>query len=172
MRALVVFESAFGNTEAVARGIGAALAPHAEVEVREVGSAPGVVDDATDLLVVGAPTHAFGLSRESTRRDAAEQAREHGREPVSRGRGVREWLDEVRLPRGVRVAAFDTKINRPRLPGSAAKGVMKRLRRAGQVPATAPQSFYVTATAGPLLDGELDRAGEWAARLVPGRAGS
>jgi hypothetical protein len=84
----------------------------------EVGAAPAVIGDDVELLVVGGPTHAFGLSRPGTRRSAAQQAED---ELVSTGIGLREWLGT--LPKGspdVAVAAFDTRISKPRLPGAAA----------------------------------------------------
>jgi hypothetical protein len=63
------------------------------------------------------------------------------------------------------VAAFDTKISRPRLPGSAARAARNRLRRAG-FPAVLPaENFYVQGTPGPLVDGELARARAWGERL-------
>ena len=61
-----------------------------------------------DLLVVGAPTHAFSLSRPSTRADAVRQ----GAPPERATAGLREWLtaappqDARRLP----VAVFDTRV--------------------------------------------------------------
>ena len=67
MHALVVFESMFGNTAAIARAVGSGLATKLETEVHEVGVAPRVLAESTELLVVGGPTHAFGMSREGTR---------------------------------------------------------------------------------------------------------
>ncbi len=167
MRVLVVYESMYGNTETVARAVASTLAAHAGVEVDliEVGEAPTTVDGDTDLLVLGAPTHAFGLSRDTTRADAGERGGRAGYPLVSRGIGVREWLDRVHLPDTVRTATFDTKVDRPRLPGSAARSAAKRLRRAGLPRSEAVTSFYVTGQFGPLADGEADRAREWAARL-------
>ena len=87
-RALVVFESMFGNTAAVARALAAGLSETLPVDVVEVGSAPIEPDDDVVLLVVGGPTHAFGLSRTDTRHEAA--ARRDGVLPVSSGIGIRE----------------------------------------------------------------------------------
>ena len=165
-RALVVYESMFGNTRTIAEAVGAGLAGQGRVDVVEVSEAPDVLPDQVDLLVVGAPTHAFGLSRESTRKSAADQATEP---LVSSGRGVREWLDA--LPRdsaGVVACAFDTRIGAGWLPGSAAKTIAKRLRRLGFPSAAAPRSFRVAGTAGPLLDGERARAVAWASGIRVG----
>ncbi|HEY8524679.1 MAG TPA: flavodoxin domain-containing protein [Acidimicrobiales bacterium] len=158
MRALVVYESMFGNTEAVARAVGAGLAALMPTDVVEVGRAPAALGDDVDLLVVGGPTHAFGLSRRRTRADAAKQAEG---QLVSRGFGLREWLAVLDRPRdGVAAAAFDTRVKVP-LPGSAARAATRRLRRLGFRVAARPTTFWVTGTLGPLADGELDRARAW-----------
>lgn len=111
--------------------------------------------------MVGGPTHAFGLSRPGTRRTAAQQA---GQAAVP-DRGIREWLDAA--PRaGHRVAAFDTRIDKKFLPGSAAGAIARRLRRLGAVLVAEPESFWVLDTAGPLAAGELDRARQWGEQLA------
>lgn len=160
-RALVVFESMYGNTEAVARAIADGLASRMPVDVVEVSDAPAPADDVT-LLVVGGPTHAFGMSRPSTRKDATTRA---GRPAVSRGEGVREWLTALPARPGLRAAAFDTRSDRHRVSGSAARAIRRRLRRAGTI-VEGPHSFYVTDTEGPLVDGGLDRARAWGAALA------
>ena len=56
MRALIVFDSTYDNTERIAWAIGAALAPQATVAVKRVEDVP-VADPTTfDLLIVGGPT--------------------------------------------------------------------------------------------------------------------
>ncbi|NJP88711.1 flavodoxin family protein [Nonomuraea sp. FMUSA5-5] len=164
MDALVVYESMFGNTKQIAEAVAEGLATRMRAEVVEVGAAPAVVGPQVGLLVVGGPTHAFSMSRASTRRSAAEQAT---RPLVSRGAGVREWLAALRTSSaGLASAAFDTRVAKPRMPGSAARAVAKRLRRLG-VKVTAPaQSFYVSGTEGPLVGGELDRARQWGESLA------
>ena len=74
MSALVVFESIYGNTKLVAEAVAHGLSESIEVEVLEVGSAPLHLAPEVALLVVGAPTHAFGLSRPNTRHDAVTSA--------------------------------------------------------------------------------------------------
>ncbi len=150
----------FGNTQAIAEAIADGLSPYSLIEIHEVGKAPAPLPDGYDLLIVGAPTHAFGLSRPDTRRSAGNQA------PgglVSPGIGIREWLSHLAPGTHlVPAAAFDTKLGKPTwLPGSAARGIAKRLKRLGHAPAATPKSFYVTGTAGPLIDGESTRALEW-----------
>jgi hypothetical protein len=163
LRAVVVYESMFGNTQQIALAIGKGLATGLEVAVVEVGDAGTAGADA-DLLVVGGPTHAFGLSRASTRQSAAEQATAP---VVSTGTGIREWLGSLPAATTGRPAAtFDTHLDKPRwLPGSAARGAARQLRRLGYRLVLPPESFYVTGTPGPLLDGELARAEEWGQRL-------
>jgi hypothetical protein len=161
MKALVVYESMFGATQSAAEAIGEGLDPHASVRVVEVGTlveeSGGAVDSDVDLLVVGGPTHAFSMSRASTRRDA----RKEGLPIISTGVGVREWLDGARVPGGVACAAFDTKVATPRLPGAASSGITKRLRKLGGRAAAKAESFAVQGTAGGLLEGELERARAW-----------
>ena len=163
VRALVVYESMFGNTEVVARRIAAGIAMcGVEVETVEVGSAPTSLLDDVALLVVGGPTHAFGMSRARTR-DAAEEQVTSGL--VSTQGGIREWLELLEGRADVAAAAFDTHI-RTRLPGSAAKGAAKRLRQIGFRLVGAPESFWVSDTRGPLAEGEPERAEEWGRRIA------
>jgi hypothetical protein len=166
MAALVVFESMFGNTRQIADAVTEGLSEHLPVELVEVGAAPATIGDDVELLVVGGPTHAFGLSRPGTRQSAAQQAKDR---LVSTSIGLREWLGT--LPKGspdVAVAAFDTRISKPRLPGSAAAAAEKRLRRLGFRVLARPQSFFVEGTTGPLLRGERERARRWGEELAVG----
>lgn len=168
MRALVVYESMYGNTRSIAKAVGTELAEHMDTDVVEVGDAPEVIGQDVDLLIVGAPTHAFGMSRESSRQDATKQ----GSGPlVSQRQGVREWLEKLSVTSEVATATFDTKIDKPRLPGSAAKAAAKRLRRLGAHLVTRPRNFYVTGSLGPLVDGEIERARDWADQLAGVRHG-
>ncbi len=161
MKALVIYESMFGNTEAVARAIAEGLAVQFEVVVREVSQAP--VIGSVDLIVVGGPTHAFSLSRTSTRASALEQGATRGNKDI----GLRDWLGHLESgPHSELVAAFDTRVYKTRrLPGSAATKSAKLARAHGYAPA-GQNSFYVTDTAGPLLPGELARATSWGAQLA------
>jgi Flavodoxin len=164
MRALVVFESMFGNTQTIANAIADGLSARVAVGVVEVGDAPTVIDEQIDLIVVGGPTHAFGLSRPATRQSAADQA-VNG--VISAGSGLREWL--AAIPEGssrVAVATFDTRVDRPHLPGSAARAAQKRLRRLGLRVVLPSESFSVTGTEGPLVDGELERVVAWGEKLA------
>ena len=122
MSALVVVESMWGNTrtvaEAVARGLGK------EIEVVDVGQAPSELPDDVGLLVVGGPTHAFSMSRSSTRHDAAER----GARSVHEAQGIREWLEQLQPSDHIDVATFDSRVSKvKRLPGSAAKAAGKEV---------------------------------------------
>jgi len=162
-RAWVVYESMFGNTREVAEAVADGLRDGTDVEVHEVSKATPLPPDL-DLLVVGGPTHAFGLSRQSTREDAATKAH---RTVESADMGLREWLAGLEHDTPPpRFATFDTRVDHPRLPGSAAKKAAKRLRRQGSTQSTDPESFWVHGTEGPLLDGELDRARGWGRSLA------
>ena len=155
-QALVVYESMFGNTEQVAEAIGEGLRSKVEAEVVRVDRAPDVLPDGLDLLVVGGPTHAFSMSRPSTRDSASTQ----GTVVMPSQVGIREWLDRLRPDDGTAIlATFDTRVTKVRkLPGSAAKAAAKVLRRRGVGVVAESVSFYVEDSAGPLSEGELDRA--------------
>lgn len=164
MKALVVYESMFGNTEVIGKAIADGLSSRMSVDMIEVGAAPIVLGDDVELLLVGGPTHAFGMSRQGTRQSAAGQ----GQQSLASGRiGLREWLAGVQQGT-VKVAAvaFDTRLKKPHwLVGSAARAAQKRLRRLGFRIVSPPESFYVDGTPGPLLDGEEERARQWAQGL-------
>ena len=164
MQALVVYESMFGDSQAIAEAVAAGLSGEMAVNVVEVGAAPASVDRDVDLLVVGGPTHAFGMSRPATRDDALTKS--EGAGVVSKGDGLREWLDAVHVELDVPAVAFDTRINKPRVPGSAAHAAQRRLRHIGCSTVAPAESFYVHGTRGPLIDGEVDRAQQWGRQLL------
>jgi len=161
MSALVIYESMFGNTKQVATAIVEGIASRMEVLLREVSSAPEAFAPGVDLVVVGAPTHAFGLSRPSTRADAARQVAGL----VSPSFGVREWLAALDPSAHVLVATFDTRVNRGWIPGAASRTAARLLRRRGFTVAD-QTSFLVDGMQGPLAGGELDRAREWGRSLA------
>lgn len=161
----MVVESMWGNTravgDAVARGLGG------ETQVVEVSEAPITVPAGVDLVVVGGPTHAFSMSRGSTRHDA--HAR--GAPAAATSVGIREWLAGLAPSGHVDVATFDTRVAKVRrLPGSAARSAAKEVRRHHLGRLVGTESFYVEDMEGPLLEGELDRAEAWGGRLAGERA--
>ena len=162
-QALVVYESMFGNTADVAREIAAGLATRGSVDLLEVHEAPSPPDEAYDLVVVGGPTHAFSMSRPSTREDAQRQGAD-----AAVDQGVREWMDGLAAgSHHPRLASFDTRVSKVRrLPGSAARRADRIGRRLGYRTACPPESFYVADISGPLVEGERHRAREWGAHLA------
>lgn len=167
LRALVVYESMFGNTERVARAIAKGLAiDNIEVTVTEVGKAPVGQPLDVDILVVGAPTHAFSLSRPRTRADAVRQGAPESRQ----ARGLREWLTAVSGTSGLGVAAFDTRVSKVRrLPKAAGPRAAKIARQHGFTLLSKPVGFVVDDVKGPLGPHELERAVQWG-RFVAGIA--
>lgn len=163
MRAVIVYESMFGNTQTIAEAVALGLSIHGiEVVHCEVGQAPPELVEDHDLVVVGAPTHALSLSRTESRASAAEQATAP---LVSPGEGIREWLERLPAGDGRHIATFDTHIDK-RIPGSASKAARRRLRRLGYRPVAPAESFFVSDMQGPLVDGEVERARAWGVRLA------
>jgi len=175
MRALVVYESMFGNTRDIAVSIAAGIAAGMPVETIEVAAAPTRLPDDVDLLVVGGPTHAHGMTKPESRADSARRA---GDRLVSRGDGIREWLQAIHGGSArTAAAAFDTRIKGPgMLWGSAAKAADKQLRGLGFPAAATPESFLVDGPTGPPFDrlaqGEIERARAWGESLAVGLAAS
>lgn len=166
MKAVVVYESMYGNTHQVADAIGRGLAGSGEVVVVPVEQAgPALVTDA-DLVVVGGPTHAHGMSRPSTRKAALDQAKDNPIDPSASGPGVREWL-ETMPPIAASAAAFDTRagVAPALLTGRASKGIAKQLHQHGFGQVAEPESFLVDKD-NHLEAGEEERAEKWGARLA------
>jgi hypothetical protein len=160
MTTLIVYESFWGNTETVARAVADGI--DGPVEVVDVGKAPSAVPGDVDLLVVGGPTHAFGMTRATTRHDAVNQ----GGEPSHEETGIREWLAALTTVPGLDVATFDTRAAAVRrLPGSAARGAARTVSHKHLGHVVDSESFYVEGTPGPLLEGEVERARAWGRTL-------
>ena len=165
MRALVVYESSFGNTGRIARAIwdGHVQSP-AGRPLLEVGAAPTRLPLDLELLVVGGPTQVFGMSRPVTRADAQTQAGTTALGPTT---GVREWLAALEAPGGPCVPRRSTRASTaPTCPVPPPVGAWRALRRAGFDVAAEAESFWVLGTKGPLRDGELERAYSWGVGLT------
>jgi len=166
MHALIVYESMYGNTRAIAEAIAEGFGDGAVL--RHVRSA-GAPDDEVDLLVAGGPTHIHGMTTSLSRQMTIKGAEEDGHGQIEPDAidapGLRQWLRDLPHRRGLVAAAFDTRIDRSAaVTGSAARGVAKRLRHRGyDVEWT--ESFFVDDAEGPLADGELERARGWGASL-------
>jgi flavodoxin I len=156
MKAMVVYDSAYGNTEKIARAIGDALGTQGEVEVVRAGDAKPDQLAGLALLVVGSPTQKFS--------------------PTGATTGFLKGIPKNGL-QGVKVAAFDTRfaesdINKVRILaffvrifGYAAEPIAGRLQKKGGDLAVPPEGFYVSGTEGPLVEGELERAADWAKEI-------
>ena len=158
MKAMVIYDSVFGNTGLIAQAIGEALGSDGEVQTLQVASASPEEVTGQRLLVVGSPTRGFRATPATSKFLKAIP---------------RSGLD------GVQVAAFDTRFTERgieegpgilrflvRLFGYAAEPIGKALEKKGGKLAVPPEGFYVTDTEGPLAEGELERAAAWARRVV------
>jgi flavodoxin I len=141
MKALIVYDSVYGNTEKIAKAIGDAVS--GEVRVLRVGEVDVSELNTLDLLFLGAPTH--------------------GGQPSPT---MREFLDRVPASalEGINVATFDTRMTTRwvRIFGYAAGRIAKSLQEKGGTLVGSPQAFYVRGSKGPLKEGELERAAAWA----------
>jgi hypothetical protein len=169
MRALVVYESMFGNTHQVAEAIADGLRPDYEVSVVSAHDATAELS-GIDLLVVGGPTHVHGMSSPRTRAGAPAAAAKAGDlalEPNALGDGVREWFERLADQVGGHGAAFDTRLGTTSavVTGRASKGIAKRMRRHGIDVFVDPESFLVDGETH-LLAGELERAHGWGRKLA------
>ena len=106
MRAVVVYESMYGNTHLVADAIGAGLGTAYDVSVVPVSHAGPEVVAGAGLVVVGGPTHAHGMSRAGTRKAAVEAANKPVSplevEPDALGPGLRDWFSSLASTRSRR----------------------------------------------------------------------
>jgi len=140
MKALIIYDSVYGNTEKIARAVAEAITPSYEVKVVRVGEANPSELASTDLLIVGSPTHA-------------------GRPTPA----IQDLLNKVPKLQGINIAAFDTRITTKlvRVFGYAAGRIAGNLKRKGGTLIVSPEGFFVTGNKGPLKEGELERVAGW-----------
>ena len=161
-RAFIIVESYFGNTRAIAEAVSTGLIEGGvDAQVIDVSQAPSALPADLDLLVLGAPTHNRGLPTATSRAKACEQA---GSGEASHGIGG--WLETTAIPASTSAAAFDTVISKGWLSGSAAKAIAKALQRHQGRRTVSVRSFVVTASKGPLADGEKTDAHSWGRELA------
>lgn len=170
MKTLVVYESLYGRTHAIAEAIAAGLRPHGEVRVVPVLDAGTDMIAWADLVVAGGPTHIHGMSRSKSREDGRARATKPGStltlDPAASDSGVREWLDALVKVDGTSAAAFDTRATGPALiTGKASGAIARGLRHRGFRLVADPESFLVDSQT-ELVAGELDRATEWGTQLA------
>ena len=155
MKALVIYDSFFGNTEKIAQAIGDALGSSMEVKVYKVSEVKPEQLKEINLLIIGSPTRAFNPSP-----------------------GIKSFIKSIppNSLQGIKGAAFDTRISeddaKPRILrflmktfGYAAEPISKKLRNKGAEIVIAPEGFCVKDTKGPLKEGELERAASWALQI-------
>ena len=152
MKTLIVYDSIFGNTEKIALAISNSLSSKGNVETCRVSAIKLEQLIGLDLLIVGSPTRAFRPTK-----------------------AITNFLKKISSNglKGVKVAAFDTRISPTdvnsrfldilvKLFGYAAKPIADKLERKGGELIISPEGFFVKGTEGPLKDGELERAVDWA----------
>jgi hypothetical protein len=170
MDALIVYESMFGNTRRLAEAIADSLeTAGVDVTTAPAREAPSDLSDY-QLVVVGAPTHAHSLPRPKSRTEAAQWAADPTKELTLEAEagspGVREWLEGVSLVGSPRFAVFSTRVDIPRIfSGDACTAIAKGLRR--RLADVDARADFLVGLDSNLLDGEVDRAREWAGSLTP-----
>jgi hypothetical protein len=158
MKAVVVYESLWGNTAAIARAIAEGIGP----EARALSTAEATPEAiaGVGLIVAGAPIQGFSLPNDRMRagiRTDAEPA------PDISAPTLRSWLEHLPAGDG-RSAAFDTKIRWS--PGSAAAVIDREMAKLGYAPVVSSEHFIVNGQHGPLREGELERARQWGGWLA------
>lgn len=168
MRALVVYESMYGNTSVIASNIADGLRATHEVTLVPVGEATAELLAGADLVVAGGPTHMHGISSATTRRMAAKAAAREGSgltlDPGASGPGIRDWLKDISGHHAL-AAAFDTRLaDIPAFTGRASRPISRQLRRHGCRLIASPKSFLVSQQ-NTLVYGEAERARRWGVTL-------
>jgi hypothetical protein len=161
MKAIVVYESLWGNTAAIARAIAVGIG--GETPALSTAEATGAALAGVDLIVAGAPLIAFSLPSEKSRESIGANPAHAQRPPDLSHPSMRSWL-AVLPPGHARAAAFETGFRWS--PGSATKHILRGLEGAGYRPVAKGQRFVVTGTYGPLRAGEIERARQWGAELA------
>lgn len=165
MKAVVVYESFWGNTAAIAREIAQGLGP--EVRALSTSEASGMALANVDLIVAGAPVLGFQLPTDSMRANVAANPIGAPRPPDLSHPSMRSWLAALPAGHG-RFAAFETGLRWS--PGGATSAIARGLETAGYRPVVKGQRFVVKGKFGPLRDGELEKARRWGAELAQAAA--
>jgi flavodoxin len=161
MKAVVVYESLWGNTAAVARAVAEGIGPGTDLVPTDSPPADVVAD--ADLVVAGAPVFGFSLPTEQVREAIARDEADAPVPPDMSHPSLRSWLDA--LPSGTaRTAAFETRIWWS--PRGATGDIEQRFTRAGYRTIAKAKKFVVEGKYGPLRDGELERARQWGEELA------
>ncbi len=166
MKALVVYESLWGNTAAIGRAIADGLGPEARALSTGEASADAVA--AADLIVAGAPVIGFQLPTDDMRKNIAASPGKAPTPPNLSNPSMRQWLES--LPKGDALfATFETRLWWSL--GGATKAIERGLASRGYRKAAKRERFIVKGAYGPLKEGEIERARAWGAELAK-KAGS
>jgi flavorubredoxin len=161
MKAIVVYESLWGNTAAIAHAIAEGIGP--DVQALSTAEASAEAIAGAGLLVVGAPVLGFSLPSDSMVKSISTSEARAAVPPDVSQPSMRSWLATV--PKGSgRAAAFETRISWS--PGGSTGGIERALKDAGYAVVMKGQKFVVKGRYGPLKDGELERAKAWGAELA------
>jgi len=152
MKALIIYDSFFGNTEKIAHAIGKGLGNKKDITLCKVSEANNTMLEGLDHLIVGSPTRAFSPSP-----------------------AIKSFLKKIPQNQlsGVKVTAFDTRIEMSdkvpgflrfmaNLFGYADKPILENLKKKGGQESCPSEGFFVLESEGPLKEGELERATGWA----------
>lgn len=154
MKALVVYFSKFGNTRRIAKAIAQTLSQAGEARAISIDQFTASDLKDVDLVVMGSPTHYQNLPKAV--------------------RPIFEALPRKALA-GKSVAAFDTsrKTWGPLMSMTAAHRLLSKMRKFGGKRVVRPENFLVKerdlrpdGEIDLLCDGEIERAGEWAAAIL------
>jgi hypothetical protein len=160
MKAIVVYESHWGNTAAVAKAIADGFGPEARVLTTDEASPEAVAE--ADLIIAGAPVMAFSLPSDKMLATLAGD-RKAPTPPDLSHRSMRAWLETLPAGHG-RSAGFETGVRWS--PGGATGAIGHRLEEAGFKRLAKSRRFVVTGSYGPLREGELGRAQQWGTELA------
>jgi Flavodoxin len=168
VRAIVVYESMYGNTRAIAEALGDGLSWAFDTSVIPVDKATTDLIADADLVAIGGPTHAHSMSRVATRKAAVDAAREKALalDPSAEGPGLREWFADVGVHPHAIAVAFDTRLRMPSsVTGRAGRGIARHLRKCRFAEVRDAGSFFVDKN-NKLLAGETERAAAWGRAFV------
>jgi flavorubredoxin len=161
MKAVVVYESLWGNTAAVARAIAEGIGAGTPAVTTDTASVETIAD--ADLIVAGAPVLAFSLPTDAMRDNVATSEAGAPTPPDLAHPSMRSWLESLPVGSG-RCAAFETRIWWS--PRGATGDIEKRLAQAGYRIVAKAHKFVVKDKYGPLREGELERARNWGVELA------
>lgn len=169
MRAVVVYQSLWGNTAAIAHAIAEGLG--ADTIVGDTSQITPEQAAQARLLIVGSPVHALRLPTAESIESVRERPVPVGDlEPRLDGPLLSDWIAAL-APGDQAAAAFDTRVRGPFGRGGTSS-IEKALKARGRSIVAKGQGFAVTtqrsvtAPATMLRAGELDRARQWGATLA------